>query len=367
MESDPGDAVIVYELDTAYFDIDRVDVTQSGGGKNKNHNYKKKDYIWGRTREYASRNEGCYVKVLCEVVKAMGVTTVNGKAWRYDTLWRNLDGRLGTKTFGEPVPLEWAEQAAALFGLHMITINNTGEEIHRSNLVPCTPDKTMRVLLEDGHFSHVVHWAPTKGITHPVDKPGKRKRLPPFHVNHSVFYDFETVYTVEPGAECPVIPYSNAWAIGSDEIRISSTSDPDPYSVVDSMLSDINRHFHSVDIPTGARSDSDTIGDANTHVFYRMIAFNGSRFDHAILFLYMASNGWFIVQPPQATGKIRSMCFYLGKRRISKSQWAKAYLNVWDPCLFTAGSLSKVAQDFGIGVEKENTNHEEIQNFYSAG
>ena len=236
--------------------------------------------------------------------------------------------------------------------------------------VICKPSNTLRVLLDNEHYYHIVHWAPTMSNKHPRDIKKRLPRLEPLHVHISVYYDLETVNTVEPGAEVHVIPYANAWAIGDSQVEVVTTADPNPYLVLDRMLSSILQDFNHREIPISQAIPIGSKEKANTHVFYRMIAYNGSRFDHAILFLYLVCNGWHIVQAPSATGKLRSMCVHLGKRRLAGAtipQYAKAYLEIWDPCLYTCAPLSKVATDFGLRLSKGELNHEEVQAAYADG
>lgn len=375
----PPPVISHFELDPSRFEIEKIDVTRAGAGKgcNTNHNYKKKVYDWGRVRDYNSKNSGCFVKILAEVLKVMGVKGPNEKPWRYDGLWRHLDTTLKTKTFGTPVTPEWGDQAAQLFGLCLIVINNFSEITYDSSIQPdskilCKPSNTLRVLLENEHYYHVVHWAPRISPDGEKHKYGKAPKLKPLREYINVCYDLETVNTVTPGAEVHVIPYANAWVIADKDVNVSITDDPNPFEVLDNMIHNIMQDFNQRDLPISEEVDSTgKKGKANTHVFYRMIAYNGSKFDHALLFLYLTSNNWDIIQPPSATGKIRSMRVFLGSRLIAdditNKQYAKAFLEIWDPCLFTSAPLRNVAVSFGLELSKGDLNHEEVQTAYAEG
>lgn len=364
-------------IDYSRFDIEKVDVSRSGGGSralseigetSSTHGYKKIEYSWGRVRDYNSKNSGCFLKILSEVLKAHKVVSPKtNKPWRYTTLWEYLDKEFKTKTFKLPVTLEWADKASQYFGLYLIINNEVGEVTYTctSPDLKCEPKNTLRVLLDKEHYYHIVRWYDFSIYENrPRYEIRTVKKDPPCRHYINVYYDLETVNTVEPGSETFVVPYANAWAIDINDVQIQLCDRPNPFSVFDAMITDIINDFNCR-CDTGQLEVKDGV---NTHVFYRFIAYNGSRFDHALLFLYLISAGWHCIEAPSATGKVRSFKFYLGDRKIPGTHdIARHFLEIWDPCLYTNQALSTVTESFGLQHAKGSLNHNEVQEFYAEG
>ena len=440
--SDPTDQSNNFFLDISRFEIDKIDVMMLGGVTgfrilpSKSKKYHILDVPWGIVRDYPSKNEGCFLKILKEVLSSSTPKIHNPftlKNWRYQDLWVHLDQILQTDTKNTGVTAQWAQQAAKHFNLHLIVHNIEGdiilggEEDKRSSastdsdtdpmgseyarhteFIPST--SIIRVCLCEEHFTHVINYKPLPlTASKPRDTPGNEKRDPPIHISTNVYYDLETIYTTEAGAGNHVTPYSNTWLIDDNKphtiiIRNLDTS----YLVFDDMLTHIEAHFTrredvkeilATSIPFNPNANFGSpqtpqdlgmrsiLSPPNVHVTYRCIAYNGSRFDHLLLFLHLLHGGWHIINNPSPTGKMRSMKVYLGnyfwKSSItSNTGWtspsskykerntgrqAKCYLEIWDPCLFTCAPLAKVATDFKLPLSKTFFDHAEVQQAYESG
>ena len=385
-----SEAAEVWQLDTRRFLVEKIDVTRNGGASiaitHRSHRYKTLTKPWGVIVDYNSTEGGCFLKILSEVIKNLppptqrtpigggspipdGDTTslssssldatISGvRRTTYKTLWKELDQKLATSTYCcEGVSTEWADRAAALYEIDLTIHDDAGTIIWNT---PKPRKHQLRLMFSQdstgcGHYSLVKAYMPM--LLEKERKPrfvkSKQKAETPDVRNISVYYDLETVYTNELLADSMVIPYSIAWVIDDDEIPKSLVTSP-TFDIFDGMIQDLHQKFNSwvlnYDFPSF------------THIYFNLIAYNGSRFDHHQIFRYFSAKGWDILQAP-TTNKVTSLLVYMAEARHS-GNLVRAFIRVWDPCLILGRSLEAASKDFGLSLSKFPMSHQDIQAMY---
>jgi len=374
----------IYNLDTTHFIIQRIDLTRSAGNPHdlklileflnnptKAHTHSSKQLSWCKVITYPSKHNGCFFKLLTEALKHSEGVTKPKPRFKYLDLWKEVDTKLNQKTFGEPITLEYAANAARLYDLYLVVYDIDGKVIYPHPTENYPPAQTLRVLLHNNHYMQIVNYDPGQCTAYKHQhprwvQPTEGEREKPKQANIDVYYDLETIYSVEPGAETNVRPYSLSYAIDDEEPEFFACEQPSVVTIFDQLLLAITTNFANRVDEWLQLTEGD---NSNVYVNARCIAYNGSSFDHLMLFLYLIGSDFHCLEAPSSTGKVRSFKFYL--RTIDKVGPQKIkvhlFLSIWDPYLFLHRSLDEAAKAFNLSLSKGKLNHDEVQLAYMHG
>ena len=338
-----------HALDMLRFIIQKVDLTRTGGSaillkhyrESRTESNSKNHYVytlpWGKIWDYDPKNNGCFMQIINIVLKEQN----RNQYIRYEDLWRQIS----PETYHQELSFEQASNIAQQLGFMLYIYNADGQIIHGNvNANPNTALSPLRVLYFENHYMMIKElYSSADNENQPQVSAENVKAAKDFTLVLG-FYDLETVYVEEAGAESNLRPYSISWLIQ------------------DNAMSSIK--VMTVDIPTTDIFDN-LINDLREHgPGYRfiLIAYNGSGFDHVFLFSYLVRRGYRVRTAPKASGKIRHMKFW-----ISYGAEGYSMIEVWDPYLFVMRSLDQAATDFGLSTKKLPFNHEEVQTAYLTG
>lgn len=339
-----------------------------------------------RTCERAYNDESCFVRILAEQIKKQSYRMRYPRAptfTRYDKLWRYLDKTLGMDTYQKSITLEQAAQMGAHFNINVVIYDEDGN-ILRNDEVD-TPLRLDIVYFND-HYSHLIEVYNSQKranyFTIPKRKRGNRKDYN--QIDCPIFYDLETVYNHALGSTNSLLPYSVSYQPQSEylpnEMKTLITDDPTPdpnkasdlvsrmmLDIVDSCVGLI-RQFKQKQLEEGGPGKITVIN-------LMMIAYNGSGFDHIILFRYLALRGYQITQSPTGN-KIRSMSANLyateevrrwglpGQSTSSARDHYYIRVCTWDPYTFLVRSMNSAARSFGLDIQKNEFDHLLVQREY---
>lgn len=363
-------------LDITRFFIQKIDLTRNGGSaillrQSMSRPTNSKDHQvhilpWAKIWDYHSTQNGCFMKILNEVLK-------RDKRAQYKS-YRQLWSAVSPDTYNQELTFEQISDIAQQLGYKLYVYNVDGQIIH--GLHPTEPSESanraglpqLHLLFFEGHYMLIREiYSSADNVARPELIKEDLKKAKDFNLV-PVYYDLETVYVEEAGAESNLRPYSISWLIETKQAPSEvvsydiSTSEILERTTIESngpvckvKLSD----FPTTDLFEHLMTDLRNHGPGNKFV---LIAYNGSGFDHVFLFSYLVRNGYRVKTAPKSTGKIRHMKFW-----ISYGQEGFSVLEVWDPYLFVMRSLDQAASDFGIPIKKLPFDHEVIQNAYLTG
>lgn len=238
--------------------------------------------------------------------------------------------------------------------------------------------RALRVVLLDDHYMLITRF--TQAFDEINKCPEVEAIESPGTEIIPVYYDLETRYIDEGGQERTLRPYSIAWKIAGGKPHFFVTDDPKG-DVFEPMFEYLRNRIR----PRGhapAKPSSSTIVTKpfesspqsvdtkrkikvvkRVRVNYIFIAYNGSAFDHHLLFEYFVKRQYIIVQPPRTSGKLTSL------KVLEDTCDHLDYISytVWDPRRFVPGSLDYAAKAFGVECSKYSFDHEEVQKAHSTG
>ena len=350
-------------LDPTRFVIQEISLIRSGGGcsakyatfmtgPHTNHDGEVCRYLdWGNFKYYDTKNNNCFFKVLHIVRSKEMINTKSGVMNRnkYEKTPSCISLRkvLAPGTGGKLVDMQDAREYAKRVGQRLVLYNVDGDIIEE-NVVDQNLE-TLRVLLHANHYS-IITTLKNKVIMEKttVVEPSEVEKKK--YTQVKVYYDLETVYCADSGAESNLKPYSISWKFEDD---------PKVYFFITDIPS-LNVFFKMFEMMKNRPSKQ----------HYTMIAYNGSGFDHAFLFTYLDQAKYVVSglegdisnSGPAPTGKIYNMDFIIATCFNTCSM-----LRVWDPYLFALTSLNNAARDFGIDMQKNAFDHNEVQEAYSKG
>lgn len=360
------------------FVIQRVDLTRSGGCEAMVRHYlenptRSKTHSaftlsWGKVINYHQKGNGCFIKILNEQGKID-----NGEpfARTYRQLWRELS----LDTYEEQLTFEQASEIAETKGYRLIIYNTDGEIIYPSDNIYTGP-KLMVMFYED-HYFHVTRLIEKTEKQKPSYRCEECRKCEECANNEKicskcngckecktgndrnwetvlVYYDLETVFIEEAGSESYLRPYSLSWNVEYGKLKKTNFVDPN-YTV--------NLDVPKITIFDKMFKDLRSLGPYKR---FKLVAYNGSGFDHILLFKYLVQGGYSVINHPNASGRVYNMKFWIPHNNSSKTP-TFSILEVWDPMLFIMKSLNDASRDFGFKEKKLPYDHEEVQKFYSQG
>jgi len=351
---DWGDADYSF-LDYSSFSVEKIDINQSGG--NMSTNYAKHSYSWGETHDYSTktskRNNGCFFQILNFWLKSFDSDKKEEDRESkptYKALWQHIDFQLNTTTLvdNEGVSMDFIKQACTMLKICVNIYDKDANLLETNNL---TGLRELDILFltnttgTEGHYQRITMF---RNLNVETESQFSKQETKVDKIN--VYYDLETVNVDKGGKKTHhnTIGYSNSWCILNGEPKFNIDTKPKlntQVHILDPMFRDLEKFAESYD----------------RHVSFRMIAYNGSRFDHHILFQYLSAK-FSIIQAPNRN-VITKMVGFVKKTNSGN----KIFIEVWDPCTFTVCSLKKAAKDFNLGMKYQKTecNHDTIQRHYN--
>ncbi len=329
-------------LDRSTFLIEIFDVSQSAGApRDDNHNKTfTRTLSWCKYKNYVSKNHGCFFAILRKFLKDHSRT----KARNYIALWELLDIKLAGAPYNQPKTRERALKAkkappqpyiiaAAKYFKIDLTIYAMNKKILYESK-DCR-DLRLKIINYDSHYYHVI-----KMGTFESDAERKERAVSLPLDSIKVYYDYETVAI----AGCNNIrPYSLSFAIEDGEIETS-------------MNAALSIHYDALTATMLQRLKYWAFKQpGNKRYNFKMIAYNGSGFDHHILFKHCSGAGMKILAAP-GKSKITTMTVSIGEGHV---------ITVWDPYLFLKTSLSNAAKSFNLPYQKGHFDHREMQSKYN--
>lgn len=433
-----------YFVDLSTFTIRVLDPIRVGGGITRaaeewlqrciqgqvtSKNYSACSLEWGKIVNYSSANNGCFFKILYEVIKKNnGVKPASS----YKALWKNFDEFFGLKTYGKELPFEDAIRASSWKSFNLQIFNVDGVII-AAGLETSPPQQILRVLYHEKHYFLVSEYHPTLVDNPPIGQPiSSNTKTKSINLSALIcYYDLETVYSCGIGEEHVEMPYAlahittdldnnelirdtivvnspgfhifdylltsctnlalNRLANGPAEFERSMNIPEQPLTDKQAkIISDIQQVIHqstsTPHVPSypPIRLSEGVTGSTSRPVIYnitlRMTAFNGAKFDHWLLFRYLLGRGFKCITAPSSKANTFKFLIYsntptAGEYRANPTNthntrgevYGKVYLEVWDPCQFLFTSLNKAAIAFNLPIEKGDFNHNEVQHAYAEG
>jgi len=299
--------------------------------KSKNKQVYRMD--WCVMHDYtSSTNNGCFYVNLNAVLKH---DQSPHAAKRYTDLWKKLSPETfasKSKTF-----VSDAIEIAARVGYNLTVYDISGELIGGSW---DRPGKNLSFVYVDDHYLIIKEFTADMNRQDEVTITKNPRIVGLDYIN--VYYDIETLTTYENMGEGLIKPYAIAWMISGYAAGFAITENPS-IDIFDKMMVDLRGLGPLVNI--------------------RMIAYNGSRFDHLYLFRYLLTRGYQVLSSPNSGNKLLKF-----KVLIPHPDNLYSILEIWDPYNFTMCSLSKACHDFGIETEgKIPFSHDEVQTAYDLG
>ena len=375
-DANKAEALVETELDTSRFVIQKLVLVKYGGNKDEylskaaqkvtSHNFRRGKLGWCKYRDFKSSQNGCFFKLLFEARKETPTTDlVNYPKGLYNR--KDIDGikgyiqlwkLLSKETYGLPTSETTAIHCAELDGRRLVIYNAHERKVRSEGKAYNLP--TLSVVLEEGHYTLITSFIePSKKINKESERENIAVDEKDMKTNKQVivYYDLETVYVDECGIESNLKPYSISWKFEDEDERKSfMTHNPSIY-----IFDELRVHMQSRG------------GGFN----YTFVAFNGSGFDHQFLFHYLMNSNIHLTKTkkrfhkdeddddneaittgPSPTGKIYSMTFTLNTYN------GISLIRVWDPYLFLTTSLNNAAVSFGLKIQKDLFDHNEVQLAY---
>lgn len=384
------DELAALVLDMSRFVIRVVNPIRQGGSNSKradewfnqcvvgdqaSHNYSTCDIGWGRIKNYKSRHNGCFFKILFEVLKAQGLVPARS----YKALWKAFDEHLKRSTFGCKVSFEDALLAAEWQGLYLEIYDKEGNLLINSTKIPMSCDasqcilpenKILRLVVYMEHYFQVVQFNPTLAIDDLAVDPDIESKLLQCR-DHELnpllcYYDLETVYSCGMGEESVMVPYALSYVLTDDHDKDINSGDvvleKPGFQIFNTMIAECRTRAAAVlgkaGPPPKAKGKEKPKCNAISVV---MIAYNGAKFDHWIILRSLVSMGFKCLTPP--SGKANKLKFMID----NEPGLGRIYFEVWDPCQFLHTSLARAAQAFGLSTSKGDYDHLATQDAYGQG
>lgn len=402
--SDPDSQSLNYIINPYYFEIVTINVIAGGNYQDNINNLNSTIELnregvvrlgWAVLYNFKSKNYGCFIKILSVVMSKIDPTFLsrirgNDRIVKinYLTFWKEINAELNLPnpvTHPEPTNLNRAEIYTNHLKLSLTVYDIDGIVLLKSTRITDELHH-LRVVLHNDHYLLVREILTNdyvgEGI-HFDTRLLKNNKKKSYHVDLlPVYYDFETVYDEALGSDNSIQPYSVSWLIGTpcEYLHDSEYDGRNPEfvcsdleytsehiisdmltNIVDTVLSNFPYHMRN-------RGDYIDINGRIVEVKVTMIAYNGSGFDHHILFKYLVMLGYKILTQPSG-GKLSNFKVLLhsstSKDNILDVLWVT--LSVWDPYLFLNRSLSDVTTSFKLQHLKGSLDHDEVQNAYADG
>ena len=392
-----------FSLDLTRFRYSKLELIRTGSGKTKTTNFtqlleNKKircaDLVGAHTlcwaNIYAIKPVGkhtCFAQALNHFLLECGARP---KASKFTTLYQEV----GHESFNKnhPVNIEEAGRICDSIGLHCEIYDSTGKLLQRHNALHAPNfdvkdtngsinevfDNTLRLLLCDGHYINIVGM-PEKVTEGNVDTKYRKVnsyKLPVL----LTYYDLETV--VDESRH--LVPYSNAFCANL------------PIDALPSKITTTVLETPSLDVFRPMLNALMTAGPGYMH---RVIAYNGSSFDHILFYKYLLQMGARMLVGANPKGKGQSFTAVI-KCQTSPSfkdaaiasrmkEWRKenpkasakvdqkahariikiiksdlSYVTVWDTAMFARTSLANAARSYKTEALKLGFDHELVQREY---
>lgn len=354
--SDPQSDVGEMRLDLSRFVLQAIYFERSGGSEQKvrvfidslpNSKHKDKTVLrlpWAELYSYPSQNNGCFPKILRQILhqekERHADRFPNNQIPNYSKLWRDYS----PETYQLELTPTQASTFASLFDYQLVVHDFQG------NIVYTSPNlgRVIRVMLYQSHYFLVNRLLEESLELHQAVKERQPRE------DQLVFYDLETVYADEAGAEGLLRPYSIAWKIGGTDVEEFHALSQPSTNIFDPLLQQLD----SPQPPSSTSQDQQQQRERREKKRYILIAYNGSGFDHLLLFSYLVRKGYRCLQPPNMRGKLNHMKFILKEGHL---------LEVWDPYLFLMRSLASAADAFQLRLSKGSLDHRQVQDAYTRG
>jgi len=367
---------------------------------------------WGRLKEFRKVNKinSCFPQILADVIK--NDVNYKGKQYRdYRALWKDLSP--STFKNDEPITTELAIEMSKELGYELCIYNGNGEIIEKSENADGCQTNRINICLNNGHYWLITFFSTVKVGTLESDiltKKGEREKA--CSETKNVYYDIETVFQNFVGCDNSLDPYMISFAIEDEDFEVVSAIEPSNEVCIGSLFNKIyedidknkdewfrkaqektisEQYYKSIRIDNlkdkisklKEQTEKDeeklnklecqllklikTVGDSNYNVTYRLIAYNGAKFDHYQVMKWLLAKGCKCISEPCSLSNISTMLFHLKTIKHKGSSNINIYISVWDPHLFVRGSLESVAQSFKLNVQKTHVDHDLIQEYYNRG
>lgn len=169
---------------------------------------------------------------------------------------------------------------------------------------------------------------------------------------YNLYFDLETINAcsakdIKQEIRSITYPYSNSWALSKvQDIKENTT---DPIEIKFSLISN-NEEIESMFAFDGMFKDMKLALEAsNRTIKFRLIAYNGSKFDFSMLNTYVVRNKYQILSCPSLTGRIDKLVFLVGSKKI-KDKKIYGIVEIWDPIRYTASSLENTVKSFKLEI-----------------
>lgn len=390
-------------LDMTRFQIRRIDPYRIGGGRSRITVVKGKEWEdvlsmikenkkgivtlkWGKVEILQHKPNMCFAAALSKQLKIMGVLDSGA---RYDNLYK-LIPYLGALK-GVAINQKEAAYITTSLGLDFELYNSEGELVYQ-DVAPNNPysedtsefildnfnknkGNTLRLAWIPEHYILILSMSKiSDNLLHDTEEEELTDNDTVVLLEPEIaYYDLETIMD----REGDVVPYSNAYEMDNEYFMdISHTPSLDIFS----------KMMHRFQLKGSGKR-------------WYLCAYNGSKFDHIMLFIFVLLSGYEIPKgnEPNPTGSSHTFSFRFRspmsnkwkedeyKRRLEielESSTSDKYANkikenlknlidsemsmitVWDPCLYLRKPLHQAATDFKIGINKLGFDHEVVQEMY---
>lgn len=351
-----------YHLDISKFKIQRLRLEAIGGNNLFLQSLSKDKTVhvmnWCKLYSYNVNSDACFWKVLSEGLKNLNMTPSGVKTYRslrkYVLASMNVD-----------IPMRVSFQHIVDVCNHLrltVAIHNADDgTIYRTTSTDGMVMLRVAYSNSTSHYYHVIDYIGQGVIrSSKVVRRGNEYRK---HVNVSVYYDIESVNIVSTDPFNNVRPYALSYKIVEESMY---DKELDVYTWIEPTI--VRENVIILDSPnicifSELMVDLRKVGeryDDDVKMIYTCIAYNGSRFDHVMLYRYLMTTGFYCILPPMTGGMILNMMFVLFRS-------GRYILKVWDPYRFTMTSLKNVCKSYRIDNGKLDLDHNAAQRAYEQG
>ena len=332
------------------------------------------DIGWAKIKTWNTSKNGCFAKLLHMELSKIRKLEAN----KYTTFWQNYDKATNRNTYQNVLTIAEASDFADYYQIHLIVYNIDKEidnETHKFDKAKHT--NSLNVLLYNNHYFLITEIRDIEKIKN-IEPPNEY--IKSYQATQLLgYYDLETVHKFQLGMDTTLLPYAcdyQIWDVSGDvsgdegiskKLKSNTVITEIPkLNLLQSFISDCVRIGCTIlnKSKTIKEEVRDKYGKLQTIVKYPFvqvtaIAYNGSGFDHWLLFNHLMEEGYKCIQAPTGNRMYNfKFCLFTKNNK-------SIYLNVWDPYLFFRNSLANVAKSFKLEDKKGVYNHNDIQQAYT--
>lgn len=306
---------------------------------NKSHHDYQHNFSYGTVKDYPSKENGCFPKILHTVISSSSKVSCAKEGKRilnYQSMWRNYDKVFNMTTFKTAMSFENVVQMSNYHNYFLVIHNEFGEIIYNQNHIAKNGINSLHIIYYDNHYFHLLNYVkPCVNFNEESKLDGREKPL------FKIFctYDLETIPIQEV-----CTPYLCQYE--GEEIDIKNVEMIKQYE--EPSLNIFKGMFNHL--------INNCLDRGENNIEITLNAYNGAKFDHHMLLKFLILSGY---KSTSLSGN--SAVLNSGSFRYFHKDYT-ACIKLWDICQFLNMSLKMAIKKFDvpIGDYKDEANHDEI-------